>query len=74
VGSGELDRRKKGDPRKVVCAAMAKGHTAVSNEWLAHRLGMGHSAAMSQLVGRLRKDPNRLKLLAKYAKILKSKD
>jgi hypothetical protein len=29
---------KKGDRRKVICAAVVKGRTAVGNDWLAERL------------------------------------
>jgi putative transposase len=70
----ELRSLRKGDPRKVICAALVKGSTSVGNDWLAKRLHMGHPAAMSQLVNRLRKDSAGLKILKKYGKIFKSKD
>jgi len=70
----ELQALRKGDPRKVICAARVKGNTSMSNDWLAKRLQMGHPAAMSQLVNRLRKDPAGLKTLKKYEKTFKSKD
>ena len=43
----ELERLKKGDPGKVVCAALVKRRTAVSNDWIAERLAMGHPASMT---------------------------
>ena len=65
---------RKNDPRMVTCATLVKGRTAMSNEWLARRLAMGHPASMSQLVNRMRKDEMNQKSLKKYEKILKSKD
>jgi len=70
----ELQRLRKDDPRKVMCAALVKGRTAMSNEWLAKRLAMGHPASRTQLVNRLRKDGKNQKTLNKHEKILKSKD
>jgi hypothetical protein len=40
----DLMRIKKGDRRKVVCATIARGRTAVGNDWLAERLAMGHGS------------------------------
>jgi hypothetical protein len=65
---------RKGDSRKVICAALAKEHTSMKNDWLAKRLCMGHPAAMSQLVNRARTDPANLKILKKLEKTFKSKD
>lgn len=70
----EFRTLRKGDPRKVICAALVKAHTSMTNEWLALRLCMGHPAAMSQLVSRTRKDPKIQKILKKYEKTFKSKD
>jgi REP element-mobilizing transposase RayT len=70
----DLELLRKGDPRKVICAALVKGLTSVKNDWLANRLCMGHPAAMSQLVNRARKDPKNLKILKKHEKTFKSKD
>jgi putative transposase len=72
--AAELELLKKGDPRKVVCAALLKAVTAKSNEWIAKRLAMGHPASMSQLVHRMRREPKESKRLKGYEKILKSKD
>ena len=70
----ELDLLRKGDSRKVICAALVKARTSVKNDWLASRLRMGHPAAMSQLVSRTLKDPKSLKILKKHEKTYKSKD
>ena len=70
----ELKLFGQGDPRKVMCAAMVKRRTSVKNDWLASRLWMGHSAAMSQLVSRTPKDPKSQKILKRYDEILNSKD
>ena len=70
----DLELLRKGAPRKVMCAAMVKRRTSVKNDWLASRLWMGHSAAMSQLVSRTLKDPKSPKILKKYDKISDSKD
>ncbi len=73
--AGELSLLRKGDSRKVICAALVMGLTSVRNDWLAKRLCMGHPAAMSQLVNYARKDTTKcLKLLKKHEKTFKSKD
>ena len=72
--AAELELVRKGDPRKVMCAAMVKRRTSVKNDWLASRLRMGHPTAMSQLVSRTLKDPTSQKFLKKYDKIFNSKD
>lgn len=66
TGREELQLLKKGDRRKVICAAVAKGRTAVSNDWLAERLAMGHSSYVSTLVQRIRRDKKEGKTLRKY--------
>ena len=65
---------RKGDSRKMICAALVKANTSMNNEWLAQRLGMGHPAAMSQLVNRMQQDSTKQKTLTQYGKIFKSKD
>lgn len=60
---------KKGDRSKVICAAIAKGRTAVGNDWLAERLGMGHGSYVSTLVQRIRRDQKEQKILKKYEDI-----
>ena len=70
----ELGLLRKGDLRKVICAALVKGRTSMKNDWLAKRLCMGHPAAMSQLVSRILKDSKSLKILKKHEKKFNSKD
>jgi diacylglycerol kinase family enzyme len=70
----ELKHLKKSDPRKVVCAALVKRRTSVSNDWFAERLAMGHPASMSQHVNRMRKESKAAKRLNQHDKALKSKD
>lgn len=41
---------RKGDPRRVAIAMMLKNQTAVSNRWIAERLGMGHDRSVSRLI------------------------
>ena len=60
---------KKGDRRKVICAAIAKDRTAVGNEWLAERLAMGHGSYVSTLVQRIRRDKKEQRILKKYETI-----
>jgi hypothetical protein len=52
----ELELLKKGDSRKVACAAMVKARTSVSNNWIVQRLAMGCPASMSHGVHRMRRD------------------
>ncbi len=47
---------RKVDRCKEICAAIAKSHTAVGNDWLAERLAMGHGPCVSSLVNRIRRD------------------
>lgn len=65
----DLMRLKKGDRRKVICAAIAKGRTTVGNDWLADRLAMGHGSYVSTLVQRIRKDEKGQRILKKYGNI-----
>jgi putative transposase len=65
----DLMLMKKGDRRKVICAAIAKGRTAVGNEWLAERLAMGHGSYVSTLVQRIRRDKKEQGILKKYGNI-----
>jgi putative transposase len=65
----DLMLMKKGDRRKVICAAVVKGRTAVGNDWLAERLAMGHGSYVSTLVHRIRRDKKELRMLNKYDRI-----
>ena len=42
----------------------------VGSGWLGKRLAMGHSAYVSSLVNKRRKNPNDLKILRKYENLL----
>lgn len=44
TASENLKLLRKSDRRKVICAAIAKGNTALENDWLAKRLAMGHGS------------------------------
>jgi len=52
------------------CAALAKRHTALGNEWLGKRLAMGRSACVSHLVKRMGKSPKDIRTLRKYESLL----
>lgn len=65
----ELALLKKSDRRKVICAAVAKSRTAVSNDWLAERLSMGHPSYVSTLVQRVRRDKKEQRILKKYDQV-----
>ena len=52
----------------------AWGLMGMNNDWLANRLCMGHPAAMSQVVNRMRNAPETLRILKKHEKTYKSKD
>jgi hypothetical protein len=64
---------KKGDHRKVICAAVVKGRTAVSNDWIAKRLVMGLPSYASTLVQRIRRDKKEQTILKKMAVLEKSR-
>jgi hypothetical protein len=69
AGFDHIDTRK-----VVVCAALVKRRTSVSNERVTERLAMGHPASMSQHVNRMRKEPKAAKRIIKHEQALKSKD
>lgn len=52
---------------------MVKKHCAVSKEWIANRLAMGHPAVMSKVVKLDQESKEGSKLMKYYEKILKSK-
>jgi hypothetical protein len=53
---------------------MIKKHCVVSNEWIAKRLKMGHLVCKSMAKRFFRKSEQGRKLIARYEKILISKD
>jgi REP element-mobilizing transposase RayT len=69
-----LAQQRKGVWQKALMAAMVKKHCAVSNEWIAKRLAMGHPAGMSKVVKLYQENKEGSKLMKYYEKILKSKD
>ena len=71
---GKMAQSRKGDPRKVVIATLVKARTSVSNEWLAQRLEMGHSRAMSRLIRQGRENSEVLKQSKKLKKLLRCAD
>jgi hypothetical protein len=69
-----LAQQRKGIWQKALVAAMVKKHCAVSNEWIAKRLVMGHPAGMSKVAKLYQDSKEGVKMMKKYEKILKSKD
>ena len=67
-----LAQQRKGIWQKALLAAMVKKHCAVSNEWIAKRLEMGHPAGMSKIVKLYQKSKEGEKLMARYEKILRT--
>jgi REP element-mobilizing transposase RayT len=74
VERASLAKQRKGIWQKALLAAMAKKHCAVSNEWIANRLAMGHPAGMSKVVKLYQESKEGEKMMTKHEKILKSKD
>ena len=66
-----LAKLRKGDPRKVLVAALVRKNTSVSNRWLADRLAMGHTAGVSRLLGQFRNDKESLRKLANLDEMLR---
>jgi uncharacterized FAD-dependent dehydrogenase len=56
----------------VVCTALVKRRTSVSNEWITERLAIGHPASMSQHVNRMRKEPKAARQLKKHEQALRA--
>jgi putative transposase len=63
-----LKTLKKSDERKAQIAMMLRSHTAVSNDWIATKLAMGHPGSVSRVVSAGRSDKSMLTKLS----ILKS--
>jgi len=74
VDRESLAQQRKGIWQKALLAAMVKKHCAVSNEWIAKRLEMGHPAGMSKLVKLYQESKEGVKQMKNCEKILKSKD
>jgi hypothetical protein len=65
--------QSKGIWQKALLSAMVKKHCAVSNEWIANRLAMGHPANLIK-VETVSRQQGRRKKMTGYEKILRSKD
>ena len=52
----KLAKLCKGDLRKVIVAVVVRERTPVTNRWLAERLAMGHTGAVSRLIVEFRRD------------------
>jgi hypothetical protein len=62
---------RKGDPNKVLVAALLRERTSVGNEWISKRLAMGHSGSVSRLVVDSKSDPEASRKIKKLKKLLK---
>ena len=67
--AGELGSLRKGDERKALMAALLRGRTAVSTEWLATRLCMGHPGSVSRKGAIVKRDRKLLKKLNELEKM-----
>ena len=65
----ELGSLRKGDERKALMAALLRGRTAVSTEWIAKRLSMGHPGSVSRQVGIVKRDRKLQKKLNELEKM-----
>ena len=70
----ELGSLRKGDERKALMAALIRGRTAVSTEWLATRLCMGHSGSVSRQVVIVKRERKLLKRLNELEKMFQCRD
>jgi len=64
----------KGDPRKVALATLLRTHTAISNEWVAKRLEMGHDRSVSRLIRQGTEHPEVRKCLRHLEQMLPCED
>jgi REP element-mobilizing transposase RayT len=69
TGAKELCLLRKGDERKALMAALIRGRTAASTEWIAKRLQMGHPGSVSRQVGIVKRNKKLLKKLNELEKI-----
>ena len=66
----DLSALRKGDERKVVIAVLLRKRTSVGNRWIADRLVMGHTGALSRLLGGFRKSQKKMKSFEELEKML----
>jgi hypothetical protein len=69
TGAKELCLLRKGDEGKALMAALIRGRTAASTEWIAKRLQMGHPGSVSRQVGIVKRDKKLLKKLNELEKM-----
>jgi hypothetical protein len=62
---------KKGDSGKVLVAVLLRKHTSVGNQWLVHRLAMGHPSALSRLLGSFQASKGSMNQLMKMERMLR---
>ena len=66
-----LTKIRKGQPGKILVAALLRERTSVGNSWIAQRLAMGHHGSVSRLVVACGRNMRQTKALAKLKKMLK---
>jgi REP element-mobilizing transposase RayT len=69
TGAKELCLLRKGDEGKALMAALIRGRTAASTEWIAKRLQMGHPGSVSRQVGIVKRDKKLRKKLNELEKM-----
>ena len=67
----DLSALRKGEERKVVIAVLLRKRTSVGNRWIADRLVMGHTGALSRLLGGFRKSQKKMKSFEELEKMLR---
>ncbi|MDE0837354.1 MAG: hypothetical protein OSA84_13485 [Akkermansiaceae bacterium] len=61
----------KGAPEKVLIAVLLRERTSVSKGWIAQRLAMGYTGAVSRLTGMFHRDSGNTKRLRDLEEMLK---
>jgi hypothetical protein len=67
---GKLAKLRKGDPRKVIVAVVVRERTSVTKRWLAERLALGHTRAVSRLIVEFRRDKKNVAKIKAMNKML----
>ena len=62
---------RKGAPEKVLIAVLLRERTSVSKGWIAQRLAMGYTGAVSRLTGIFHRDSGNTKRLRDLEEMLK---
>ena len=74
VNAAELVDLRKGDVRKAMLAALLRRRTAVSFDWIATRLQMGHPSAVSRLVINVKRERKQEKQVNELDKMFQCED